>query len=679
MKRLKLLPFLLSIALIVGLISGCNTAKLNEGALGSTNNPNGAAGTNATDLVGRDLAQALSYADVYKAISEAASRNSYMRNGFAVAEDSSSIGKNAELGGTMAPATAADSGSQGTTASQGTGYSETNVQVQGVDEGDIVKTDGQYIYVLRNNELIIFKADGASTTKISSVKVGSDNTGDKPMPGNNGTTPEESIYTSEYASDVYVTGDTAVIITSYSSYGPYLADSTIRSDGAEIAIDTGVDGKMAIMPVNNQQIAKLHIFDITDRSNPVKKAELGQDGYVLTTRLIGSTLYMISNYYVYSPVEGDNGTYIPRLYSGDTAKLVSPDSIAIMPYYNSTGYTVICAYDLATATLSANQSILGGGSTVYMNKDTLFIANSTSDQIASSPYTDSIYTVIDYTMSNVTDITSFDISGGKLSLKSSGSVPGSLNDQFALDEYNGNLRVVTTSYGQSWSEYTDKAKGFVNYVYKDPTSANALYVLDGSLKTIGSVTDLAAGEQVYSVRFDGAIGYFVTFRQVDPLFAVDLSDPTNPTVLSSLKIPGFSEYLHVWNDGRLFGLGMDADAETGRTDGMKLTMFDTTDPTAVSVKHTLKLDTGYSNALYNHKAILISADKSIIAFPADNGYDIYGYSDEQGFFKRASVSSIEWSGDSRGLYIGDTAYIIDYTSISVLDMNGFTLLNRISY
>jgi inhibitor of cysteine peptidase len=699
MKRLKLLPFSLCVFLITGLLTGCSTAKANGGSGDTSPGSTASVNLSAQDTGSRKLTHAASYSDVYKALSAAAARAN-TANFYGAAADSAAGNKvtasaaaapGAETGSAAVGSSAAAPDENNGVTAQSPDYSQTNVQVNGVDEGDIVKTDGQYIYVLRQNELIIFKADGISTKRISSVKIGTDSTVNQPAPGYGVKAPDRIGYGSEYATDIYITGNTAVIVSSYSNYGPYIADSTVKSgstSGAESgsssdsvippAESNTIAIKPSIAPINNKQITKLYIFDIADRSNPVQKAELGQDGYLLTTRLIGSTLFMLSNYTSYSAVESDSSSYIPNLYTAGTAKLVNPDSISIMPYSNSTGYTVICAYDLPSAALSLSQSILGGGSTVYMNEKTLYLANSTSSQTVSAPYTDSVYTVLDYSINNVTDITSFDISGGQLALKASGTVPGSLNSQFALDEYNGSLRVVTTTNSQSWSEYTDKAKGFVNYKYKDPTSANALYVLDGSLKTIGGVENLAKGEQVYSVRFDGAIGYFVTFRQVDPLFAVDLTDPAKPVVLSSLKIPGFSEYLHVYSSGRLFGLGMSADAN-GRTDGMKLTMFDTTNPADVSVKNFLKLDSSYSSALNNHKAILISADKNIIAFPADNGYGIYSYSDAQGFIKKASISSIEWNGDSRGLYIGDLAYIVDTQSISVLDMAGFTLLGRISY
>jgi inhibitor of cysteine peptidase len=658
MKRRNVLSILLCASMVLALAAGCSAAS--SAGIG----PEGTASPEAAETPApgsRRVTMAASYEDVFKAIQAASARYNL---GYVLAvgtADEMVLDGTAPAGAMPAPEAAK------TESARGVDYSKTNVQVEGIDEGDIVKTDGSYIYVLRDNELIIFKADGAATARVSSVKVIRDSIDE---PAGNGASdrsaaPPIGRYISEYASDIYIAGDLAVVVAAASSYRPLPA----------------VDGDVSaeIYYGGSRQISKIYVYDIADRTKPALKWELGQDGYVLTTRLSGSTLYMISNHYVYDPREGDNETFIPRLYEGKDAKLVAPGDISIMPVVNTTAYTVICAYDLESGKITANQTVLGGGSNVYMNRETLFLANSITDQTASAPYTDSVYTVIDYTTTSVTDITSFDLTGGGLTLKASGSVPGSLDSQFNMDEYDGSLRVVTTTFSQSWSEYTDKAKGFTNYIWKDPVSANGLYVLDGSLKIIGSVADLAPGERVYSARFNGAIGYFVTFRQVDPLFAVDLSDPTKPTVLSALKIPGFSEYLHVWGEGRLFGLGMSADPETGRTDGMKITMFDTTDPTNVTVKHELKLDSRWSTALYNHKAILIAPDKGLIAFPGDNGYLIYTYSDENGFSIRATISALEWSGDSRGLYIGELAYIVDYNSISVLDMTGFKLLERIKF
>jgi uncharacterized secreted protein with C-terminal beta-propeller domain len=657
-----------------GLLAACSATSTGKPGASASATPSDARSDGSAVAVSQPvenvgaghMTTAASYDDVLKAI-KAAMAPQYTAGRNYATDGAVSLQADTGLNGAPIPMPSADAGENAKialsqTSAGAAGYSRTNVQVPGVDEGDIVKTDGQYIYVLRNSELIVFKADGASTARVSSLKIGSGDSGVKPMPYDQ-KAPENTVSVSEYASDLYVSGDTAAVITSYNSFMPYTEDDS----GKEIA-----------KPVNtNKQIAKVYMVDISDRSAPSVKTELGQDGTVLTSRLIGSTLYLISNYYVYNIKESDSGTFVPRLYAGSGGAAVSFKCIAIMPDLNSAAYTVVCAYDLGKGALTANQSILGGGTTVYMNEDTLYVASTVNKQTAGNEHTESVYTVVDYTSASVTDIASFSLPA--LTAKASGSVAGSLYGQFALDEYGGNLRVVTTTFSQSWSEYTDKAMGFVNYKWKEPSSANTLTVLGGDLSVIGSMGDLAPKEQVYSVRFDGPTAYIVTFRQVDPLFAVDLTDPKNPTVKSALKIPGFSEYLHVYGDGRLFGLGMDADESTGRTSGMKLTMFDTTNPDDVRVKNSLKLDTDWSTALYNHKAILISPEKGIIAFPADNGYDIYGYSDDQGFFKRAHIDTLQWSGDSRGLYIDNLAYIVDQSSIFVLDMSEFLLLNRISY
>jgi inhibitor of cysteine peptidase len=644
MKRRGLtyiLTLLLSLSLFLSLLTACGNIQP-----GSEHNPGASPSPNVTGNK-RSAQPAGSYSEVFKAISNA--ENTPLYAGGAV------------RGSTPAAAPAEDSidktqyTSVQSEGASDAGFSTTNVQVTGVDEGDIVKTDGKYIYVLHANELIIFKADGAGTRKLSTVTVCG-------APDN---AKEPDRYENESATELYVSGDTVAVISTYYAAIPY---PIAEGDYSE-----------KIMAPQENNITKLRVYNVSDRSAPVLVSELGQDGYMTASRVIGNSLYLLSSYYVYNADEGDTGTYIPRLYCDGVSALVAEDSISIMPYYSSTAYTVICAYNLERAAMTSNQTLLGGGSTVYSDSDTLYVASSSYDQTESAPYSDSVYTVIDYTSQSVTDITSFNITDGKISLASSGTVPGYLIDQFAMDEYSGNLRVVTTTNKQSWSEYTDKAKGWTNYVYDESSTDNALFVLDGSLNIIGSVGDLAKDESVYSVRFDGAIGYFVTFRRTDPLFAVDLNDPAKPTVLSALKIPGFSEYLHVYADGRLFGLGMDADEETGQTKGMKLSMFDTSNPTDVTEKNTLLIGSGYSAALYNHKAILISAEKDIIAFPYDSGYVIYGYSDEQGFYKRGEVTSVEWTGDARGLYIGDYAYIIDYGSVTVVDMASFGAVTKITF
>ena len=175
------------------------------------------------------------------------------------------------------------------------------------------------------------------------------------------------------------------------------------------------------------------------------------------------------------------------------------------------------------------------------------------------------------------------------------------------------------------------------------------------------------------------MAYFVTFRETDPLFAVDLSDPASPKVLSALKIPGFSEYLHFYGEGRLFGLGMAADEETGWTECLKLSMFDTSDPTDVTEKTMLELrEYMWSPALYDHHAALINIEKNIIAFPTDSSYLIYSYSDDSGFVKKGEVPFDGWSDNTRGLYIGEYMYICSSYNVIVIDMADYSVINEIA-
>lgn len=558
----------------------------------------------------------------------------------------------AESAGVMENGAASDTAPAPAAAPEPNGdYSETNTQVAGVDEGDIVKTDGKYIYVLHDNTLKIFEAAGADTKLVSDTVLFEQ--------------PENEIegkYESFNASQLYISGTRLAVILYHYSYEENIVDERYFYD--------------------DSSTTELRIYDVSQANAPVLLSELGQDGDIISTRLIGSTLYMVSSYYVHNFDENDPGTYIPRVYAGDRdGTLLEAGCIAVMPEINSSCHTVICSYNLENGSISDTQSLLGGASDIYMNSTSLYVYNNTYSETVSEPRTESVYSVTDHTSGSQTEIYRYDLSGG-LTLSASGTVEGSPVNQFALDEKDGYLRIVTTVDTYSWTEYRDETMDFTNHVSGDDTRYNSLYVLDSSLSPVGGITNLAKDERVYSVRFDGDIGYFVTFRNVDPLFSVDLTDPTNPVILGDLKIPGFSQYLHVYGDGLLFGLGMNADEETGRTDGMKLSMFDTSNPADVTEKHTLSLDSDYSEALYNHKAILISPEKNIIGFPTEMGYAIYGYASDSGFFPKSSIeydSDMYWSGDCRGLYIGSFAYIITYDRVLVLDMENFNQTARIDF
>lgn len=532
---------------------------------------------------------------------------------------------------------------------QDSDYSETNVQVEGIDEGDIVKTDGKYIYLLRHKELIISSAQGGASEIISQTEI---------LPDDEDTNAQNY---HQYASEIYLANDYLAIITSKSSW------QTLEGDNS-------------IYPYwSSNDTCRVLIYDISNPSKPRQLDSLGQDGYYLNSRLVGNTLYLISNHYIYDEIEQDQPeTYVPSVYRNEQAAVISAQDICILPHFDSTSYTVISSIDLDSQELIDTTSVLGGSDTVYMSYDNLFLTVSRYQTEESEPYTEDQYSVIAYEERNMTDIMRFALHQGEITLKAAGQAEGYLLNQFSLDEYDGHLRLVTTLHQNSYKIYTDKKRDWSYYDWVEAEdSTNALWVLNDQLELVGSLKNLAPGERIYSARFSGDISYFVTFRQVDPLFAVDLSDAASPVILSELKIPGFSQYLHNYTDGRLFGLGMDADEETGRTNGMKLSMFNIEDPADVSEKHTLLLDSNYSEALHNHKAILISAKHDLIAFPVENGYDVYGYDDARGFYQKGRFDSGKWSYNTRGLYVDKYIYICTMEDISIIDMDTLELIKTL--
>lgn len=267
--------------------------------------------------------------------------------------------------------------------------------------------------------------------------------------------------------------------------------------------------------------------------------------------------------------------------------------------------------------------------------------------------TDSLYLYRSNYQNNIaqTEIAKFSIHAGKINAVGASSVKGEVRDTFAINDYQGNLRILTT------------------LLDSDGNYSNQLYLFDTSLNQTGSLTDIAKGEEIYAARYFNHTGYFITYRNTDPLFAVDLSDEYNPKLLGQLKITGFSEYLHFWGKDKLLGIGYETDPDTGSTQGIKLVMFDISDPAELNILDTLVLsDARYSPALYDYKCILADETENIIGFAAEynsdysfrNNYLVYSWEDGH-FISRLkeNFNSEISSSDCRGLYIGDRFYIAD--------------------
>lgn len=505
-------------------------------------------------------------------------------------------------------------------------HSGTNIQVEGVQEADVIKTDGRYIYLVSTENLLIVQAEDGQARIVSRIPLFSEET------------IGEAAYTGQIL-ELYVAGDRLVLIRqSYEETEP-AAGGGMGTAAGDCCIRYG-----------GAVLTEALFYDIRDRAHPRLAGHLGQSGGYMSSRMVGNYLYIASSYYPYGKRDAAKpGTFVPNLLADGALSPIPADSVYVPDDPASAQYLVITGADAANPSRHvSSEAMLDGGGTLYAGLDSLYIAASHSAAIPGG-------------WECVTRLTRFSTDKGVVRRRAAGQVEGRILNQFSMDEYGGYFRIVTTC--DRWQEYTDgtPAAGF------QAKEGNNLFVLDAGLKTVGKIEKLAPGERIYSVRFDGETGYFVTFRQVDPLFTVSLHDPAAPAVQSQLKIPGFSEYLHVWNEDLLFGLGKDADESTGRTNGLKLSMFQVSDPqNVVEQDKTLLGDAyPYTEASYNHKAVLIDPHKNLIAFSVTNAqgrqsYLVYAYDTEKGFIRRGELKPAYqgYPAWMRGLYIGDFLYLV---------------------
>ena len=584
-----------------------------------------------------------SYEAVYEALYEAFGSNSgtgialYGARQEIASSDMAAAESSLDTGSSIAEA------GQGINASEEASYSTTNTQEANVDEGDLVKTDGTWIYILKANGLVLIVDPDNGSRKpamsvISQISLEPDHT------------PQE----------IYLDGDhLSVITTQY-----YTEMDT--SDENVIASHSGMR-------------TWLYTYDISDRENPVLEGSVSVDGTYSQSRKNGDYMYLFTRY---NPTVLDTygeSRIVPATSRGD----LEPDQIYLPEYLSYSSYLVAASVNLQDPGEIADQkAVVSVPSTFYVSEESIYIANENWED------------------SQVrTSLLKLSYRDGSIVGTAAGYVEGYLHDSFSLSEYNGYLRVVTTRYDEDYNE------------------SNGLYILDGDLQITGSITDLAPDETIRSARFLGDMGYFVTFRQTDPLFSVDLSDPANPRVLDSLKITGFSTYLHFYSDTLLLGLGYEADEETGVQTGLKLSMFDISDPAHITEVSRLVLDgITWCESLEDYKSILIDPEKNLFGFTCDSRYLVFSYDEEEGFICQfiydfyqdiisdgqeaaktpltgtgtadpddqadastptASMDMMDYLGSetaedsyTRGLYINDTLYLVRPGRLLAFDMTG---------
>ncbi len=484
-------------------------------------------------------------------------------------------------------------------------FSTTNTQVNGVDEGDIIKNDGKYIYATNENKINIVETNNGDMNLIYTINTDND-----------------------YIDEIYISGNFLVVIGNKS--------------------DTS---KSASYAFHSNSIISTSIYDISNKNKISLINTVTSTGNYSSSRLVDGYLYIFSNFYI-SNIKNKDITedYVPYLNN----KAIPSDSILIPSSPNDRSYVVITSLKISNPKDFADKkAIIASSNNFYVSEKNIYIYSRLWNKKE--------------TISKETEIIKFSYDNGSITAKASNTIKGTLNNSFSMDEYNNNLRLVSTI--ETFGYVKDNMITSFDILPSNVPRKNSLYILDENLELIGSIEDLAPNERIYSARFLGNTGYFVTFRETDPLFSVDLSNPKEPKILGELKIPGFSSYLHPYDNNLLLGIGMEVDENTNKEIGIKLSMFDISDPSNVKEVNKLVLDKfSYSDALYNHKAVFIDNNKNIFGFEA-NGYSnynilfhkylTYSYDKEQGFISKVSTDlNLESNNATRGLYIGNTLYVV---------------------
>ena len=546
------------------------------------------------------IASAESYDEIYKYIQaerEQSETDAGIFSRFGILEESASTADSAASGSAL------NSGSAASAGDSGNSYSDTNVREEGVGEADIVKTDGSSLYIVNSQAVEIVGIESAEMEELAEIRMADDC----------------------YIKELYVQDDSLVIM--YTRTEP-----SVDEDGYYN---------------NYRDYTNALVYDISDRTNPVKVGNISQSGYYNTMRVRDGYVYVISNFYADAAApRADTAAYIPEV-QGST---MEASDIYMPQRQMGNQYTVITSFSLEDPSEKTDsKAVFGSSGMCYVSTENIYVTEGWYGQ--------------DDAEVTQTSIRKVAYKEGILQGEAQTKVDGTLNDSFSIDEYNGYLRLVTT----------------VSPVSSGDGGIARFFSGDTGGRQQEDSNDLAKDESVYSARFMGDVGYFVTFKQVDPLFSVDLSDPSAPEIIGKLKIPGFSEYLHPYGDGQLLGIGMDVDEESVTTDGVKISMFDISNPADVNEEENYVLEDLYGTDVgYNYKEVFVDVEKNLFGFMAygdTTKYFIFTY-DENGF-KEVFSRELTLYGNVRGLYAGERFYLVNGNTVESFTMDAFQKVDDI--
>lgn len=474
-------------------------------------------------------------------------------------------------------------------------YNITDTQVDGVLEADIIKNDGRYLYIVHRentNKIIIVDTKDPNALKIA-AKIDLPKTDDE----------------TTYANEIFIKDKKLIVLTSTSPDRESVIFSSFN-DRAVCCVCGSKGNKSGVI-----------VYDLSKITEPKRISSYSVDGAYTTSRLIGDELVLVTNYIVplYNEDEKLEAACIPSYFvNGEEIKIPAND-IEVIKNNSENSYTVILKVNVSDKNAKPQASaILGGTSEVYCNKTDIYLARQSWEDDPEDKNNDGLF--------SYTSIYRFSLENN-VKYQSSVKIPGSVLNQFSMDEYAGFFRIATSSNGK-----------------------NYITVLDKSLKQISQLDNIAPDESIYAVRFMGNTAYVVTFYQTDPLFVIDLSNPTEPKVVGELKIPGFSNMLFPYSENLLIGIGEDGN-EMGANGRIKISLFDISDkqnPKEIS-KATTETDS-YTIAQYDHKAYMKFSDTGEFAIPV---YDYSNPDKETSYVCAFKIENGELSAYKKYVVLGD--------------------------
>lgn len=508
-------------------------------------------------------------------------------------------------------------------------YSKTNIQVEGVDEGDIVKTDGEYIYHISGKNVTILKAYPPEDAEIlSQIKL-------------NGII--SSIYVNGNKLTVFEGIDNAVY---YEILTPAIVIPEVKPYPYYVALPT----------------ITIRIYDVSDRANPVQTRNVTLEGSYFASRMIGDYVYAVVNERIYA---NETWVALPKIYSNGELNEIKATEIyhsSISDYYNA--YTTVLAINTQDDAQEPTSKtiLLGSASSMYVSMNNIYITFQGYIGEQFMPIFSRTKTTPVSAPVWGTNIHRVAIENGNIEIGPSGSVIGNVLNQFSMDEYNGYFRIATTNWGQAGPE-------------------NNVYVLDMDLNIVGRLEKFAPQDETMdSARFIGDRCYLATsVIRRDPFFVIDLADSTEPKVLGYLKIPGFTRYLHPYDENHIIGVGKDGNV-------VKISLFDVSNvskPIEID-KYTINGTWSDTPVLNEHKAFLFSKVKNLLAFPVSvhtkgtvwqGGY-VFSITLPEGFVFRGKITNLPYHVD-RLLYIDNVLYTISSKKIKMNSLEDLAEINEI--